>query len=221
MKRKNKYIICVISLILISMSVLFICCLKRYIVIKCHDEIINVRIGIIDGHISTDYNNILKSNVDEKSEKKSHGDYVLESIMVMNNNIQLYYYDAEQNGCISSDSLLNGLSWMKDNGVEYVSISLSSKHESEELQKWIKDNSEQIKIYASYNNKANSLDFPAMYTGVVGVGITRTKDTDKVFESNKLIYLGKDKVLFCEGNSYLTPYAMLEDIRKNEEKIDE
>lgn len=213
MKRKYKYKIYLIILIaILCFVIIFIS--RKYIIVKCDDENYNVLIGIIDGHISKEYNNIFKSNVVKKEKKVCHGDYVLESVFFINNNIHLYYYDAEKNGYINSESLLAGLSWMKDNDVKYVSISLSSKYESRELQKWIDDNSKQMKIYASYNNKENSLDFPAMYDGVIGVGKKQMKDIDKVYNCNELIYLRKDKLLFRKGNSFLTPYAMIEDIKK-------
>lgn len=73
-------------------------------------------------------------------------------------------------------------------------------------------NSDRMKIYVSYNNLKNSFDYPAMFPGTIGVGTTGTKDTDRIFVSNRIIIWGKNGISEYEGNSFLTPYVMIKEL---------
>ena len=105
------------------------------------------------------------------------------------------------------------------NGVRYVSISLSSKFYSDEVQSWISKNKNDIVIYASYNNELNTLDYPAKYNDVIGVGSSpkiEKKKCDVIMKSSKIVLIS-NKLKFYYGNSFLTPYVMLRDTINNKE----
>lgn len=170
--------------------------------------------GIIDGTLSMGHCNVIKSNTEiEKKSKLSHGDELLQFMYELNPNNMFYYYDAEtdKDKGILSESIINGLNWMLENNVNVVSISLSSKYYSHELENWILQNSGKIKIYASYSNTANTFDYPARYERVVGVGTIGTPKPGKedvIYKTNNLIMI-TSKLKFYKGNSYLAPYTMI------------
>ena len=81
------------------------------------------------------------------------------------------------------------------------------------LEKWIIDHSDDIKVYASYNNLLNSFDYPAQYEKVIGVGtnkILNGKNIDVLYRSHEIIVLSGGIKIYS-GNSYLAPYTMLKD----------
>lgn len=169
------------------------------------------KFGLIDGDLSYSHKNV--TNMDEidveQSKKASHGDSILEFLQSWRPSFSFYYYDSEENGIISSENLIDGLEWMIENGVEYVSISYSGKYESEELKDWINKHSDEITIYASYNNYSNTLDYPAMYKKVIGVGCNVTKKKDVSVRNNRLIVCDGISLFRYQGNSYMAPYIMI------------
>lgn len=203
----------VILLIFVILSILF---LENYQVIFIKKNKISngvTKMGIIDGKLSREHSNISKYQGEYSSEQNSHGDKILNFMKNYCPNCSFYYYDAEENGIISSKKLLSGLQWMVDNEVEYVSISLSSKYYSNEIEKWIKENVDKITVYASYSNALNSLDYPATYDSVIGVGSSvkiKKKKHDIIFDSSRIILLDYLPG-FYEGNSFLSPYSMVQD----------
>lgn len=197
--------ICIVGIIIL--------CLKSFMFIRPINpkNAIDTRFGVIDGHISKNYDITAKKRVNTYEEKNTHGDNVLSFLMQYAPNLDYYYYDAEDENGLSTENILYGLEWMKDNNVDYVSISLSSKFYSDKLEEWIKDNESEIKVYASYNNALNSLDYPAMYKGVIGIGSSKKinpKKDDIIFHTNKIIVIGNG-INYYHGNSYLTPYIMI------------
>lgn len=178
------------------------------------NENIDNTYGIIDGHLSKEHENVNfcgTISIDEKN--ISHGDLILEFITKYNKQICPYYYDAENNnGKIDSESIIEGLEWMLDNRVEYVSISLSSNYYSKKLDTWITKHSDDITIYASYNNIISSIDYPAQYDGVIGIGSDKRisyKENDVQFDSNCVLLIS-DRLYLYSGNSYLAPLYMLQ-----------
>lgn len=168
--------------------------------------------GIIDGALNIAHSNIIKSNGTEDSTgEMMHGDTVLLFLDDVAPEISFYYYDAETEDGISSESIVEGLQWMLENDVDAVSISLSSKYHSEELEDWIEQNSNKITIYASYSNEPNTFDYPARYDGVIGVGTMDTPEIgnkDVIYRTNNLFTI-TSKLKMYKGNSFLTPYTML------------
>lgn len=142
--KKKKKIIVVISIILFLLVLFLVVVNSKFVLIKSVSSTTYEKIGIIDGHLSENHRNIVMSNMDSLPIEKSHGDKVLDFVSTYNNKISMYYYDAEFHGKIDSTSLLEGLAWMKDNGVTSVSISLSGKFDDEELETWIEQNSDRI-----------------------------------------------------------------------------
>lgn len=170
----NKRFIKKANLIFIFLILLFSLGMKYY-----HDYLFllpingNTRLtyGIIDGSLNVEHGNVLETNsIVGNADTILHGDTVLEFIERILPASSVYYYNAEYEGIISTDTILEGLEWMLDRKVDCVAISLSGKRYSEELEKWITSHSDDVKVYASYNNLLNTFDYPAQYEKVIGVG---------------------------------------------------
>ena len=95
--------------------------------------------------------------------------------------------------------------------IREVNISLSSKENNADLDKWISEHKSEIKIYASFNNLKNSYDYPAMLPGVVASGVNplEYKEGDILYKKNRFIFLPSFKKF--EGNSFLSLVSMIED----------
>lgn len=179
------------------------------------------KIGIIDTDLSKkvldNKINIIKSeNITFKSNKPMHGDSMIEFITSLNNNVQLYYYNATnpENEIIDSQMIIKGLEWMKRQGVKCVNISLSGKIDSNELKTWLKENSSNLKVFSSYNNRISTFDYPAGYENVIGSGIDSRINwgkNDIRYHSNKIIILPSFKIY--EGNSYLSLLSLMKEMR--------
>ena len=199
--------ICILGIVILG--------LKNFMFIKPinPEKTDDMRVGVIDGHISKNYDIIAQKRVLTYETKKTHGDHVLDFLMQYAPNLDYYYYDAEVENGLSTENILYGLEWMKDNDVNCVSVSLSSKYYSDKLETWIEDNRREIKVYASYNNELNSMDYPAMYKGAIGIGSSKkinSKKSDVIFHTNKIIMIGNG-INYYHGNSYLTPYTMIKE----------
>lgn len=173
---------------------------------KCRDKV-----GIIDENLS---NKLEKVYYHQKtmfdSNINTHGDNLIEFIFKCQQSVDLYYYDAtNERGKIDTEQIIAGLEWMIEQSVEKVNISLSNKIKHDEIQKWI-NNHPQIEVFASYNNRYNSFDYPAMYDNVIGSGCgnqIKYKDIDKIYKSNTIFIISNMK--FYKGNSYLSVLSML------------
>lgn len=87
---------------------------------------------------------------------------------------------------------------------------------SEELETWINKHHEEITIYASYSNLYNTVDYPAQYANVIGVGSglrVAYKENDTKYRTNRILLIRNGIYLF-NGNSYLAPMQMVSDKRK-------
>lgn len=183
----------------------------------------NNKVGIIDGELTAVPMNIKKSNIKGEimGEDKTHGDYMLDFInSFTQNGLSIYYYNAcDINGNISTESLIKALDWMVDNDVENVNISLSSKTYSKELDDWINEHEESIRIFASYNNLLNSRDYPAMYDAVIASGCDDSigyKENDYLYKSNIIITFPSCKKY--QGNSYLSLITMTKFLKEDSVK---
>jgi len=165
-------------------------------------------IGIIDGRYTEKLDGVVYNTMPKEEAEKTHGDNMTEFAKNLAKNTKIYYYDAtDQDGKVDTNNLLLGLEYMKKNDVTVINISLSSKKYSSEVQAWINNNPE-IKVYASYNNLVNSIDYPAMYNNVIGCGKREKiqyKDIDHIYSNNKTIIF-PDFASVYEGNSYLSLY---------------
>lgn len=168
-------------------------------------------IGIIDDSISASYADMTIYNGGISPDSDSHGETLLSYLNDKDYIGKIYYFSAEDSeGKISSDSIIQGLEWMKENDVERINISLSSKYKSRELAEWIIDNPD-ILIFCSYNNQDNSFDYPAMLDGTISSGISdkiNYKEQDKKYPSYNIIIINNG-LHFYSGNSYLSLETML------------
>lgn len=171
--------------------------------------------GIIDGDLSIEHDNILNNVSMLKNGEMQHGDQILSFLEKYNKDIKVVYYDAEIDGKISTETLIAGLKWMLTHNIDNVCISLSSDFYSDTLESWINEHKNEITIYASYNNLYNSLDYPAQYTNVIGVGSDSKviyKEKDIQCRTNNIILID-EKIHLYSGNSYLAPLQMIIDIK--------
>lgn len=151
-------------------------------------------IGIIDGRlthkseiITITNNEINRQN--KNDEDREHGDLIVEFIEKASDAKVAYYDASDADGKISTDSIIEGLNWMKENNIEYVNISLSGSKYSDDLQEWFNEN-QQIHVYASYNNVSNTFDYPAMYQNVIASGNNKDvmhKENDVYYKANKVV----------------------------------
>ena len=168
-------------------------------------------IGIIDGPITKISGRFVSYNSSDFSSQKTHGDMLIKFARALNEEVKIYYFNANNSsGKIDTEGIMHGLNWMDQHDVKKINISLSSKVKSAEFQDWI-SNHREIKVFASYNNLLNSIDYPAMYMGVYGSG-TKTKikykDIDKVYRSDEIVIL-PDLFHVYKGNSYLSLLSTL------------
>ena len=201
-------------IILITVGLLVFHVSSTYLFVSSKNCVVHEPIGIIDGSLSAAHENITLGNVETYVDTETHGDLMLRFAGHFSVD-QLYYYDATIDGTITSETIIAGLDWMKSHGVKYVNISLSSKNYSEELNAWITANKDIVTVYASYNNIAQSADYPAMYENVIGSGTDQrfvNAEKDRLYHSSNIIVDGKFHNVFC-GNSYLTIWTMLQDVQ--------
>ena len=207
LKKKYKYLFIII---IICLLVITIFCKNILIVnTKCNSNIVSF--GIIDGLLSElKYDNIIYPSINF-SEEKTHGDQLVEFSNYKNFKGDIYYYPAVDNyGKITNKSIVSGLNWMLDNNVKFVNISLSSKKYDSELENWIKQHPN-VKIYCSYNNQINTLDYPALYESTIASDTSKKinyKSIDKKYHTNKIFIYNKEWHFF-EGNSFLSINTLL------------
>lgn len=206
-EKSKKHIILAIIIVICLFVIIFNSSVVLVVKVNC-----NVKVGIIDSSLSKTYENInFNEGTSFSSEKETHGDKMIEFTKNCQKNIELYYYDAQNiEGYIDTESILKGLDWMVEHSVERVNLSLSNSVKHEELQKWILEH-KQIKVFASYNNKLNSFDYPAMYDDVIASGTNSKvdyKDIDIKYNSSTIVVISEDLNIY-KGNSYLSILTML------------
>lgn len=171
------------------------------------------KIGIIDTCLRQKYDDVIYAS-NKFTKEKNHGDLMIEYIKNSKFKGKVYYFPAANSqNKIETIQIIEGLEWMKENSINKVNISLSSKYYSEELEEWLK-NHEEIQVYASYNNVENSFDYPAMYGNVIGSGSSKDivyKSGDKNYRSSKLIVFNKG-IHYYQGNSYLSIKTLLDEM---------
>jgi len=173
----------------------------------------NITIGIIDDSLTMAHPNVIMQNrpSSETSQAMSHGDEMLRFVAAYTPNVRVYYFDATNaDGVIDTEHMIEALEWMLNNGVEVVAIPLSTRHYSATLRDFIQANQNKLRIYASYDNRAQSFDYPAMYPYVIGVGQTRYsyKPNDIIFRTNRILLLQRRPMHF-HGNSFLAILAAI------------
>ena len=165
-----------------------------------------VTIGIIDFGNVNNKNKLLGCYCND-SYLFGHGNEMVEFAYLYNEDLNIFYYDATIDGKIKDSEIANGIKWMMDRGVNIINISLSSKKNSEILLNTINEFIDRGGIiFASYNNKKSTYDFPAQYDRVKGIGkkeVLKTKEEDRLFNTNKIIIFNKSFKIY-EGNSYLS-----------------
>lgn len=212
--RKKIFLITISIIILIT--IVYVLYLNNIFIIteyeiKCTEK----NIGIIDTYLTNEYDNLIyeKYTNNNISNDMTHGDSIVQFIKDINYTGNIYYYSAWNGEKITADALIEGLEWMKKNGIKKVNISLSSSKFSKNLKNWIITNKDVLRVYASYNNNLNTVaDYPAMYDYVLASGCDSRipyKDNDIKYRSNKIIILSRMKLKFYQGNSYLSPLSMI------------
>lgn len=206
---KIRYVLPSLFIILLT---LFIFINNRYVFVYSKKCNLKYTYGIIDARVSNSHENVVFNKDHNESDSTSHGDMMIHFAQDICENLKIQYYDASDNeGNINTNAIIDGLEWMISNKVDRVNISLSTKTYSRELESWINEHYNDIKIYASYNNLINTKDYPAMYDHVIGSGT----DNRIVYKKEDLKYLSNDIKLFYDinkeyiGNSYLSIYSML------------
>ena len=184
--------------------------------IEKSEELSNVKIGIIDEGLNQEHKNVILSSnqISDNYKAKTHGDKMIEFVHAVNPNIKIYYFDArDKQGKISTERVLEGLRWMENENIQYVNLSLSTKKREETLQEWL--NNTELRVYSSYNNLLNSLDYPSMYENVIASGCDNSKikykDMDVCYANNKVI-VNYNIFRTYEGNSYLSLVTLLNDL---------
>ena len=168
--------------------------------------------GVIDAGVTKHKDNVVYHDhilAEEKTE--THGDKLIDFIDNRYSNYTIYYYNAGITGKITEQTIIEGLEWMKANGIKKVNISLSSKKYSQDLQNWIINNKDSITIYASYSNEINTYDYPAMYEGVIGstgIETCSLKDYDMEYSTNYIVDVKNLRTY--KGNSYLSLISMFQ-----------
>lgn len=197
----------IVIIICTTIVLIFIYRLFGPIIIVSKMDAPDVVVGIIDGNITSLPDNVVyNKNSFMSSGKKTHGDKLIELINLCYENVTIYYYNAaDDSNIIDTESIIDGLKWISNKNINYVNISLSSKFYSDDIQKWINDNSD-IQVFSSYNNIDNSYDYPSMYDNVISSTIESSninvKKIDKIYRSNRIIVL--DKFKQYKGNSFLS-----------------
>lgn len=217
-KKLTKCIIVLVIVIAIFLVYIISCIQIRVKAIDLEGQ----QFGIIDDELYQRHENVIMINQNglRNNGLESHGDKLVEFIQNNYSDYCIYYYNAEEKGKITSDSIISGLNALKDMGINKINISLSSKIYSNEIQDWIHANKD-ITVYASYNNSVNTFDYPAMYDGVIASGENRKntefKEIDIVYNSKTILSLNTFKVY--KGNSYLSIISMVENKeRKNADR---
>lgn len=142
---------------LFSIIVIVVCMgMYGYCKLEIKYEIINLKgqkYGIIDGSMEDSFEHVICLNKNASVDGFSHGKEMCSFIKRNYKNYEIYYYNAEINGKMSSESIIAGLERLKAEGISKINLSLSSKVYSHEMQKWINDNDD-VTIYASYTHKS-------------------------------------------------------------------
>lgn len=214
-KHNKRYMIKKANFLLIILVLLFslgMKCYYEYLFLLPINSNTRLIYGVIDGSLNAEHSNVVETNAFVGDDDTIlHGDSVLEFIERISPRSSVYYYNAEDESNITTDAILEGLEWMLDKKVDCVTISLSGKRYSEELEEWITRHCDDIKVYASYNNLLNTFDYPAQYDKVIGVGtneLLNGKDMDVLYRTHEIIVLSGGIKIYS-GNSYLAPYTML------------
>lgn len=206
---------CIFSII----AIVIISCImiiNNYIVILPNYS--EVKIGVIDDSIINRYTNVIYSGNVTTNEK--HGNQLVDCLLHFAPKAKIYYYSAENNGRITSEDIIKGIEWMKNNDVQYINISLSSKEYSSKLNDIILEN-KGLKIFCSFNNYENTYDYPAMYNNVYGVGLlteSNKNEIDIIYKSNRVIIMNKG-INYYEGNSFISLVETFKASFRNEEDM--
>ncbi len=211
MKKRIKICLIIISIIA-SITLIVVYMQNKYLFVKSDIQTKQV-IGVIDGKLSN-YNDIItKSNIkDYTNDEITHGDQILNFVKEICNAKVAYYDASDVLGKVETEQIILGLEWMKKNHIKYVNISLSSNKYDKDLDDWISENKNDVIVFASYNNIANSFDYPAMYEDVIGSGIDSNivkKDNDVLYSSNNII-INYNFNKNYQGNSYLSMISLLD-----------
>ncbi len=84
-------------------------------------------VGIIDMGVSKEYSNVV-CNTNNYKTKETHGDKMINFVKKYCPNANIYFYDAtDDKGRIKTQKIIDGLKWMRENGVLHINISLSWK----------------------------------------------------------------------------------------------
>lgn len=207
MKKKN-----VVSVIIL-LAALLLCAAflaSRLLFVSSGDVSAAEPIGVIDGNLSEPHGNVTDSNVSGYEGSLTHGDRMLQFLDRFET-AQVYYYDAGSGGAVSSEGIIEGLEWMRSNGVRYVNISMSSRQYAKDLADWIAGHQDEMTVFASFSNVPQSADYPAMYDGVIASGIAQdfADDTDDCIYRSYRIVVDGDITSVYEGNSFLSVWTML------------
>ena len=115
MKNKIKNI----SVLLLCIVVFAIYINSNYIIMLTKTDLNGEIYGIIDDSLTTEIENVTYINYDNSNRKiESHGEKLCRFANDNYKNFEIYYYNAELNGQISSESIICGLDELMNRGVK-------------------------------------------------------------------------------------------------------
>lgn len=136
-------------------------------------------------------------------------------IFASENGVNEYYEEVYQDGILYQISIdLNETKIVAKDGVNSTFILDHSTTEAENLETRLSD-FENMNIYCSYNNLANSLDYPASYNQVIGVGkINNSNKTTikRAYSTNKILVINNFESKYFEGDSFLSLLTAIEEL---------
>ncbi|USG63717.1 S8 family peptidase [Brevibacillus ruminantium] len=144
-----------------------------------------VRIAVIDTGISRDHFELrerVKGGVDLVGGRRNgHGTHVAGIIVAEINNAgivgvspEAHLYDVRafrEDGTASLSDIIQALNWSIQNDMDIINMSFGMEMHSEALERMIKKVSNKgIVMVASAGNNGREVEYPARYSGVIGVG---------------------------------------------------
>lgn len=202
MKQKKIYILIIIIVITIPLAV----AASKFVYVKSTDY---CEIGLIDGKLGSFdpgvVHKISKQDISNLDILSTHGEEMLGFVDNYCNNYSVYYYDAsDEFNQLKTTLIIDGLNKLEDTKVKNINLSFSGQLHSPQLEQKLASSSKTI--FASYNNLPNSMDFPAMYDSVIGVGVKNVIDytENDVTYNNNILIINNNYFNRYTGNSYLS-----------------
>ena len=123
-KKPYKLVLTIGAGIILLVGILAVIITQSYVIITDRTEL-HGEIGVIDTWLNGTYGDevVLAGNADNRAEAPTHGDDMLNFLGDLCYYKKLYYYcAADEDGMISSSSIIEALEWMAVNGLSLIHI---------------------------------------------------------------------------------------------------